>query len=277
MNNVLNYYLSKIITVSIGERGTRGSNNIIFILTTSIGIISKIRDKYVIYNQGKTIDSLTEDVKEKTILIEIQNKSNNDNINTIDELIKYPNNQEILQQSKEFKEQMVVYQQNKTRVLDLENTKSTLIDEGENIRRSLDNGEEISEETITNYTTTVEETAKSIADELQSLNDYLNGFKDYVYKILGNNNFLGDTLNFLPNSVEMDMFVNYGGLILIIWNLFAILCTLSGNILFDHLNGKSELLDKFISYRRKITKHLLLLDIFFTIIIIILIAIYNFV
>ena len=59
---------------------------------------------------------------------------------------------------------MIVYQQNKSRVLDLETTKSNFIDEDENIRRYLDNGEYVSEEAISTYTSTVERTAKSIAD-----------------------------------------------------------------------------------------------------------------
>ena len=91
----------------------------------------------------------------------------------------------------------------------------------------------------------------------------------------GNNNFLWDVFTIVSKDLNMVTFVNYGGTILILWNLFAIFCTLAGNVIFDKFNGKSELLDNFITYRRKFAKYLLFLVVFFTIVLIILMIIYN--
>ena len=91
----------------------------------------------------------------------------------------------------------------------------------------------------------------------------------------GNNNFLWDVFTIVSKDVNMVTFVNYGGTILILWNLFAIFCALAGNMIFDKFNGKSELLDNFITYRRKFAKYLLFLVVFFTIVLIILMIIYN--
>lgn len=69
-----------------------------------------------------------------------------------------------------------------------------------------------------------------------------------MYDVLSkgvNNNNLGDIITTIPNSVDMDMFVNYGGLVLILWNLIAILCTLLPQKIFDLFNGKYEYLDKY--------------------------------
>nr|YP_008238949.1 hypothetical protein Galu_Mp17 [Ganoderma lucidum]YP_010352185.1 hypothetical protein MYE56_mgp08 [Ganoderma lingzhi]AGM47764.1 hypothetical protein Galu_Mp17 [Ganoderma lucidum]QUA00771.1 DNA polymerase [Ganoderma lucidum]UOL49725.1 hypothetical protein [Ganoderma lingzhi]UOL50016.1 hypothetical protein [Ganoderma lingzhi]UOL50127.1 hypothetical protein [Ganoderma lingzhi] len=266
---------------SVVEKGPKSGKTIFYMLLTSAGIISKISDRYTIYSQGKKIESLEGVVKDvKDLGLKVTN-----DVETIDASIEHPSHRELLQQSQEFKAKMAEYQRDKIQLIELDktNTNSQLVEEGESIRVSLDNNENVPIEVINDYTERFEKSVTIAKEQLENLSEHLESFKEYVNKFfnVGNNNNFIDftsiekTITEIDTTIGMDNFVNYGGIILIVWCLISITILLLSNKILSTFQGRFHYLDRYLSYRKLFSKYYLKLEIITIIIIISLMLIYN--
>nr|YP_009493224.1 Centromere protein F [Ganoderma calidophilum]AWJ64019.1 Centromere protein F [Ganoderma calidophilum] len=274
--------LNKTVCSVIEKWGTpKAGKSAYYIFFTTVGIISKHHDKYTIHSQRNRIENLEEVVKELAVLDE----NSKHDVEIIDAKIEMPSTRELLQQSKEFSARMEGYKQNKTQLIELDktNTTSPLIEEGDNIIASIENDESISKDAIIDYTDRFESSLTRAKEQLQSLSEHFDSFKEYVNKFFSGsdrNNFIDftsieKTMTEIETTIGMDNFVNYGGIILIIWCLISIITILLSNRILSTFQGRYYYLDRYLSYRNRYIKYYLKFEIITIFIIGSLMLIYN--
>ena len=281
MTNLLNLILLNETICSVIEKAPKSGKTMFYIFFTSVSILSKINDRYTIYKQNKKIESLEEEVNTiKGLDVKVK-----EDVEIIDAKIEMPTNRELIQESLELKNKISDYHKDKIRLIELDksNTNSDLIDEGENIKTSLENNENVSIEVIQNYTEKFENTITSAKEQLEVLSEHFESFKEYINTFFnsGNkNNFidftsLEKTLTEIESTIGIDNFVNYGGIILITWCLISIVTLIFSNKILSTFQGKFYYLDRYLSYRVIFSKYYLKLEITTIIIISCLMLIYN--
>ena len=281
MKDLLNFIFLNNTICSVAEKSAKTGKTMLYMLVTGISILSKANDRYKIHVQNKKIKSLEEEVKD---LKELDGKVKID-VETIDANIELPSHRELIQQSKEFTAKMAEYQKDKVQLIELDksNSDNLLLDEGENIIRSLENNEDVPIEVINDFTARFENSLNMAKEQLQVLSSHLDSFKEYVNKIFNGsskNSFIDfpsieKTITEIESTIGIDNFVNYGGLILIIWCLFSIITIIFSNRIFSNFQGRYYFLDRYLSYRSMFTKYYIKLEIITILIISCLMLIYN--
>lgn len=285
MTNLLNYFICKYSILYVNPNEAKKGKGIgWYILGVGTQIIRKyhsdqqLKAKDEVIRQKElelsTKDEIISNQDERIKVLEEKEKIYGENNDYVTNNIETPTFQELRNQNTEIRKLLERKEELLSERVQFDMEQSNLSNEGDNLRRSLDNNESVPQEVIESFRQRIRDNVDNIERNIDFSNTTIDKIRNFIENYKSGNKLID--YNDLFETVDPDLFVYCGGVLFITWCLFSILNLYLGNYLIERFNlgGKYFWLDKMISYRQKFFNFSIYLNLFYIVLILIMMLTY---